>query len=100
MIGKAEDPPRYLLLGLPPSVLRLGKPGKSTSEYSMFMTGWFVILPTNPRSVVVWIEHTADCKTRVGKREIVEISLGWENPAGALADVSKNTRRWIHDQEV
>jgi len=83
-----------------PSIIRLGQLGKGVRDHGMFLAGWCAIPLLGPLISPALVEYTMDCVESVGKWEVVEGDLVWENPGVALVNIRKNTRSWIHDREV
>jgi len=122
MKRKAEEPAGHLLMSSPP-VFEPGEPGEGMSNYDVFIAGRSVVLPLDPpdlpgppgpprkeghsicadwkhcTQLVGLMEQIMDRAQNVGKREVVEINLGWESPGVLLADVF-NPQHRTHDREV
>ena len=60
MKGEVEDPTGYLFPTFSPSILELGESGESICYYEVFVAGWFVIVPTEPQVVIIWIKQVMD----------------------------------------
>ena len=105
-----------------------GESGESTCNHNVVVAGWFIVLPMDLRSDVPldqhpgpppvlqwagfsggwvrcdlatgWIEYGMECTQNVGRWEAIEIDHEWESRNVSLADVLKDRRVWIYEQEV
>ena len=100
MKGEAEEPAGHPLMPSP-LVFELGNPGESMCNCDVFITGWFVVLPTDSGAPAIWwgprIEYGIDC---FQDWEAIDIGPLWENPSEPLAGVLKDPPRRIRGHEV
>ena len=86
---ETEDQPGNFRL-LRPLVPKLGELYKCLGDESVFITGWFIVIPREVPTVRGSDEYPMDGIHSVGEFVATEISLGWENPGVALADIIKH----------